>query len=58
MAEEVLEKFNRSRPAGAIPAAGDLSLRQFRFRAGRSTLDAVMEVVDGVHRAKSHDFDG
>ena len=53
-AGKVLEKLIRSRLAEAIRAAGDLSPRQFGFRAGRSTIDAVMQVVDAVRRAEAH----
>ena len=53
-AGKVLEKLIRGRLAEAIRAAGDLSARQFGFRTGKSTVDAVMEVVDAFNRAGAH----
>lgn len=41
----------------AIRATGYLSPRQFGFGPGRSTVNAVVEVVDGVHRIEAHVFD-
>lgn len=41
---KVFERLIRGKLAKAIRVIGDLSPRQFGFGAGRSTLDAVMEV--------------
>lgn len=49
-----LEKLIRSRLQTAIAAAGDLSPRQYGFRSGRSTVDAIQEVVEAVQRAEDH----
>lgn len=40
-----------SKFAGAICPTDDLFPRQFGFRAERSTVDAVMEIVDAIHGA-------
>lgn len=40
--------------AEAICVFGDLSLKQFGFRAERPMVDAVMEVMDTIHRSESH----
>ena len=44
-AGKLLEKLVRPRLQAAIRAAGDLSERQYGFRTGRSTIDAIQEVV-------------
>lgn len=50
---KVLEKFIRTVLIKAIHAA-NWSPEQFRFQARRSTMDAVMQIVDSVHWAKAH----
>lgn len=50
-ARKVLKKFSNIRLPEAISAAGDLFSRQFGFREWRSSVDALMEVVDTVHQA-------
>ena len=44
-AGKLLEKLVRPRLQAAIRAAGDLSEREYGFRTGRSTIDAIKEVV-------------
>lgn len=51
-AGKVLERLIRRRLKAAIREAGDLSLKQFGFRTGRSTADAVQEVCEAVRRAE------
>lgn len=52
-AGKVLEKMLRSRLQSAIENGGGLSPRQYGFRSGRSTMDAIREVTDAVKRAES-----
>ena len=44
-AGKLLEKLVRPHLQAALKAAGDLSERQYGFRTGRSTVDALQEVV-------------
>lgn len=53
-AGKLLERLIKHRLKEAVHAAGDLSPRQYGFRSGRSTVDAVLEVADAVRRAESH----
>ena len=46
MGGKVLEKIIRPRLQSAVQAAGGLSDRQFGFRPGRSTIDAVRTVFN------------
>lgn len=46
VAGKLLEKMLRPRLNEAVRAAGDLSERQFGFRLGRSTMDAIRMVTD------------
>ena len=52
-AGKVLEKLIRSRLNSAVVAAGDLSARQYGFRKGRSTVDAIEEVKRAMARAEA-----
>ncbi|CAK9801085.1 Probable RNA-directed DNA polymerase from transposon BS [Anthophora plagiata] len=45
-----------SRIQSAIRAAEDLSPRQYGFRAGRSTVNAVQEVIEAVCKAEDHNY--
>lgn len=51
-AGKVLEKLLQPRLLSAVRAAGDLSDRQYGFRRGRSTIDAIQEVVEAVKLAE------
>lgn len=51
-AGKVLEKLLQPRLLSAIREAGDLSERQYGFRRGRSTIDAVQEVIEAVRKAE------
>ena len=53
-AGKVLEKLIKGRLTDAVRVAGDLSPRQYGFRSGRSTIDAVSEVMAAVHRAEAY----
>jgi hypothetical protein len=53
-AGKVLEKLIRARLTAAIKAAGDLSPKQYGFRVGLSTVDAIQEVVGAVRRAEQY----
>ena len=53
-AGKLFEKLIRARLNSAVEAAGDLSPRQYGFRKGRSTIDAIGEVQQAVSRAESH----
>lgn len=53
-AGKLFEKLIRSRLNSAVAAAGDLCPRQYGFRKGRSTIDAIVEVQRAVERAESH----
>lgn len=53
-AGKVFEKLIRTRLTAAIQSAGDLSPRQYGFRAGLSTIDAIKEVTEAVRRAEDH----
>lgn len=53
-AGKVLEKLLRPRLLSAIKAAGDLSPHQHGFRKGRSTIDAITEVVEAVRSAEAY----
>lgn len=53
-AGKVLEKLLRPRLRAAIEAAGDLSPKQYGFRVGRSTMNAITEVIEAVKRAEDH----
>lgn len=53
-AGKVFEKLIRARLTAAIKVAGDLSPRQYGFRVGLSTIDAIQEVTEAVKRAESH----
>lgn len=53
-AGKILEKMLRRRLQAAVEAAGGLSSHQHGFRAGRSTIDAIAEVVEAVRRAEDH----
>ena len=45
---KLLEKLLKLRLQAAIAAAGDLAPRQYGFRRGKSTIDAVQEVVNAA----------
>ena len=47
-AGKLLEKLLKPRLQAAIAAAGDLAPRQYGFRRGKSTIDAVQEVVNAA----------
>lgn len=51
-AGKLLEKLLKARLQSVIQVAGDLSSRQYGFRKGRSTVDAVQEVVAAVGAAQ------
>ena len=51
-AGKLLEKLLKPRLQAAIKAAGDLSDRQYGFRKGRSTVEAISDVVTAVHAAQ------
>lgn len=51
-AGKVLEKLLQPRLLSAIRASGDLSERQYGFRRGRSTIDAIKEVIEAVRKAE------
>lgn len=53
-ARKVLVKLIRTRLTEATRAAGDLSPDQFGVSPGRFTVDAVIQVMDVVHRTKAH----
>lgn len=53
-AGKVLERLLRPRLLAAIAAAGNLSPRQYGFRVGRSTVDAIQEVAEATRRAENH----
>lgn len=53
-AGKVLEKLIRSRLTAAIKAAGDFSPKQYGFRMGLSTVDAIQEVVGAVKKAEQY----
>jgi hypothetical protein len=53
-AGKLLEKLIRERLTAAIRSAGDLSPRQYGFRRGLSTIDAVQEVTEAVRRAENY----
>ena len=50
---KLLEKLLKTRLLTAIRAAGDLAPRQYGFRRGLSTIDAVQEVVDAARSTES-----
>lgn len=52
-AGKLFEKLLKPRLGDAIRRAGDLSDRQFGFRQGRSTIDAIQVVVKKVEMAES-----
>ena len=51
-AGKLLEKLIKPRLQSAVQEAGDLSNRQFGFRKGRSTVDAIQMVVKAVEAAQ------
>ncbi|GJQ70535.1 hypothetical protein Trydic_g22938 [Trypoxylus dichotomus] len=53
-AGKVLERFIRTRLQAVMEDAGGLSPRQYGFRRGRSTADALREVCEAVSRAEDH----
>lgn len=53
-AGKLLERLIRARLTTAIKAAGDLHEKQYGFRSGRSTVDAIREVCEAVKRAEDH----
>lgn len=53
-AGKLLEGLMRGRLKAAIQAAGDLCPRQYGFRKGRSTVDAILEVSEMVRRAEDY----
>ncbi|GJQ83619.1 hypothetical protein Trydic_g19943, partial [Trypoxylus dichotomus] len=53
-AGKVLERLIRTRLQAVMEDAGGLSPRQYGFRRGRSTADALREVCDAVTRAENH----
>ncbi|GJQ74571.1 hypothetical protein Trydic_g21432 [Trypoxylus dichotomus] len=53
-AGKVLERLIRTRLQAVMEDAGGLSPRQYGFRRGRSTADALREVCDAVTRAEDH----
>lgn len=52
--KKVLEKLVSSRFDEAIRIAGDLSPKQFSFRAGSSTVDAIIQVLDEIYQTEVH----
>ncbi|GJQ69249.1 hypothetical protein Trydic_g19860 [Trypoxylus dichotomus] len=53
-AGKVLERLIRTRLQAVMEDAGGLSPRQYGFRRGRSTADALREVCDAITRAEDH----
>lgn len=53
-AGKLFEKLIRSRLDSAVEAAGGLSPRQYGFRRGRSTIDAIEEVKRAVETAENY----
>ncbi|KAK9729472.1 Reverse transcriptase (RNA-dependent DNA polymerase) [Popillia japonica] len=53
-AGKILEKLLKARLRTAVETAGDLSPRQYRFRKGRSIIDALQEICAAVSRAESY----
>lgn len=53
-AGKVLEGLIKTRLKTAIKSAGDLSPKQYGFRTGKSTVDAILEVSAAVRRAEDH----
>ncbi|GJQ70297.1 hypothetical protein Trydic_g22735 [Trypoxylus dichotomus] len=53
-AGKVLERLIRTRLQAVMEDAGGLSPRQYGFRRGRSTADALREVCEAVTRAEDH----
>lgn len=53
-AGKVYEKLIKLRLTPAIEEGGGLSERQYGFRAGRSTIDAVQNVVEVMEKAENH----
>ena len=51
-AGNLLEKLLKPRLQDAISAARDLAPRQYGFRQGKSSIDAVQEVVNGAKSAE------
>lgn len=51
---KVLEKLLKFRLSAEIRRAGDLSPKQYGFRSGMSTRNAILEVVEAVKRAESY----
>ena len=51
---KLIEKLIRTRLHSAVEAAGGLSPRQYGFRKGCSTADAISEIVKTVERAESY----
>ena len=51
-AGKLLEQLVRQRLQAVLEAAGDLSERQYGFRTGRSTVDALEEVVKAAKSAE------
>lgn len=52
MAEKVLERLLKARVVVAVKEAGDLSNRQYGFRKGRCTIDAIQEVITVVKKSR------
>lgn len=52
-AGKVLEKLLRSRLLAAIRDSGDLSLAQYGFRKGGSTVEAILKFTEAVKRAEN-----
>ena len=50
----LLKKLIRTRLAKAFRTAGDLLVKQFDFRSGRSTVDEIKEECEAVRRAEDH----
>lgn len=51
---KVLEKLIKSKFAKMMQDVRDSSLSKFGFKAGKSTVNAVMQIVNAVHQAKTH----
>ena len=52
-AGKLFEKLIKSRLHAAVERAGGLSQRQYGFRPGKSTVDAIQEVVEAVRVAEN-----
>lgn len=54
MTENVLEDLIWRRLTDSICAVGDLPPRQLSFRTERSTINAVMDVMNAIYQTEVH----